>query len=423
VQRFHRLLTWKRARHYSVGIGFIYIFAWCLVLVTGSPPLNSGGEPLGGDYIAFYSAGKVLLAGDGAHLYDHATIVRIQDEALGGLIPRFYDAFRNPPFFALPFAPLALLPLLPSFAVWAVLSFVFLAIALWLLVDLVPSLRRRWRGLVVIVFAFGPVYFGIINGQNSTLALLVYVLIYRSLVRGEDRAAGVWAALGLFKPQLFFLFPLIFLVTRRWRALAAYSLTAAGLALLSFAVVGPDGALGWLRILIDMEQGNALRNAWRMHSLKAFFDQLLPGQSLLSLALYGVVSIALVLVLLRAWSRRPHAAPDLWAFTLLVAVLVDPHLVDYDLTVLVAAGVFAAALPRSVLWLMVLLYPMLVFRAQLPLGDAAVQLSTLVLLSCLYVLRAAAFHSRGWQRHEQDQVSDRDLATTTRLSSASRTSA
>jgi hypothetical protein len=41
------------------------------------------------------------------------------------------------------------------------------------------------------------------------------------LVRDQNGAAGAWAALGLFKPQLFFLFPVLFLVSRRWRALGS----------------------------------------------------------------------------------------------------------------------------------------------------------------------------------------------------------
>ena len=44
-------------------------------------------------------------------MYDHATARRrAADGLLDGRIPGFYDAFRNPPFFALPFVPLAVLP-------------------------------------------------------------------------------------------------------------------------------------------------------------------------------------------------------------------------------------------------------------------------------------------------------------------------
>ena len=231
----------------------------------------------------------------------------------------------------------------------------------------------------------------------------------------------------------------------------------------------------WLRILIEPESGNA--SAWRMASLKSFFDVLLPDQHLLSLGLYAASSLALLFALLRAWSRltsrassRPSSAvssgpsaagtssglsaagassgaspsgtstglsggaslvissrppssaspggfsapwtaqaagsssnasarpslasplPALWAFTSLVAVLVDPHLVDYDLTVLVPAAVIAASLTRHLRWWIVLLYVLTLFRAQLPIGDSAIQLTTVALgVLTLLTWRRAAF--------------------------------
>jgi hypothetical protein len=134
-----------------------------------------------------------------------------------------------------------------------------------------------------------------------------------------------------------------------------------------------------------------------MHSIKSFLDLLLPGQPLFSLALYAACAAALLLLLYRAWREQPDAVAALWPLTSLVAVLVDPHLVDYDLTVLVPAGVLAAAAQPRLRWWIALLYPLLLFRAQLPLGDVSVQLSTLVLLACLGLVWSAAQPSFRWQ--------------------------
>jgi alpha-1,2-mannosyltransferase len=382
MPRLERLLTWKRARAYAFVLGFIYLYAWCLVVFQGRPPLSSADEPIGGDYVAFYTAGRILMEGDGARLYDRATVTAVQDVALDGRMPGFYDAFRNPPFFAAVFAPLSALDLVPSFAVWSLLSLAALLVALRLLCDVVPGMAGRWRGLFLIAFAFGPVYFGLIDGQNSTLSLLLFVLIYRSLLLKHDRLAGALAAVGLFKPQLFFVFPLVFLAARRWRALASYAATALVLAAVSFALVGVTGLQGWLRVLLDMETDNALKNAWRMHSVKGFLDLLLPGQSALALGLYTVATVALLAVLWRAWVQRGELTPHLWVLTSAVIALVDPHLVDYDLTALIPAGVLAAIYLPHLRWLLVALYPLLVFRSQLPLGPSSLQLTTLLLIAC-----------------------------------------
>src|SRR5438105_11195803 len=141
VDRLLTLLTWKRARAYALVLLLLYVVAWLDVLALGSPPLNSSGTPLGGDYIAFHTAGRLLLEGRASELYDHAAVSGVQDALLGGRVPGFYDAFRNPPFYTSLFAPLALLDLLPGFAVFAVLSTACLALALSLLLRNARLLR------------------------------------------------------------------------------------------------------------------------------------------------------------------------------------------------------------------------------------------------------------------------------------------
>jgi hypothetical protein len=259
--------------------------------------------------------------------------------------------------------------------VWAVVSLACLGLAIKLLLDEVPSLRRRWVGVLIFVFAFAPVYFGLIDGENATVSLLLYVLIYRAFARGQDRALGVWAALGLFKPQLFLVFPLVFLITRRWRSLATYALTALVLFAISFAVVGVDGMQAWLRVLVEHESGNALANGWRMASAKSFLDALLPGLNGASLLLYVVVSAGLLVLLWQVWRRPQIDLPVAFVLTCLVAVLIDPHLVDYDLTVLVAAGLIGGALVPRYALLILPVFVVTLLRAQIPIGDAGLQLT------------------------------------------------
>ncbi|MDQ3811897.1 MAG: DUF2029 domain-containing protein, partial [Chloroflexota bacterium] len=376
VTRLDRLLTFRRACTYAALLIAIYASAWLYVVVNGSPPLNSSGEPIGGDYIAFHAAGRLVLSGEGARLYERAAVAAVQDNLLQGQRPGFYDAFRNPPFFALLFAPLSALDLLSGYAVWTVLSVAALGVAVALLVAGEPALRARWRGVAILVLGFAPVYFGLINGQNATLSLLLYVLLYRALRQHQPVRAGVWAALGLFKPQLFVLFPLLFVVRRCWRAIAAYAVVAAVLALVCVGLVGIDGVDSWLRILATQEATNAAANGWRMHSLKSFFDQLLPTHTAAALGLYAALSLALLAMLAHAWSRTEVVDPRLWIVTCLVAVLVDPHLLDYDLTVLVPAGALAAVHVPGLRWWMVLLYPLLIARAQLPVITGTVPLAT-----------------------------------------------
>jgi hypothetical protein len=410
--RLGRLLTWRRARTYAFLLVALYVIAWIDVLLLGTPPLNSGGAPMSGDYIAFQTAARLIVSGRAAQMYDHATVAEVQGTLLGGAIPGFYDAYRNPPFFALIYTPLASLDLIPAFGVWFGLSLACLGLSLKLLLDEVPALRRRWRGLLIFVLAFAPVYFGLIDGENAALSLLLYVLIYRSFRRGQDLALGVWAALGLFKPQLFFIFPLVFLITRRWRALVAYVVTALALLGVSIALVGTDGLQAWARIILEPEGGNALANGWRMASAKALFDSLLPGLGGVSLAAYLAVAVALLAGLSHVWRRPSVNLPVAFALTCLVTVLIDPHLVDYDLSVLVAAGVVASSLvPRYALAILPL-YLVTILRAQIPIGDAAaLQITAPILLALTGLLywqtRHVAAESQGVLEPDGDRPGSR----------------
>jgi hypothetical protein len=74
-----------------------------------------------------------------------------------------------------------------------------------------------------------------------------------------------------------------------------------------------------------------------------------------------------------------------------VAVLIDPHLVDYDLTVLVAAGVIGATLVPRYAVVIVPLFLVTVLRAQIPVGSVGLQLTAPLLL----VLTAWIFWESG----------------------------
>src|SRR5438477_8445418 len=92
--RLDRVLTWKRARTYALVLVALYVVAWVDVLLLGSPPLNSSGTPIGGDYIAFHTAGRLVLSGHAAELYDHSAVSGVEASLLGGRSPNFYDAYR-----------------------------------------------------------------------------------------------------------------------------------------------------------------------------------------------------------------------------------------------------------------------------------------------------------------------------------------
>ena len=87
LRRVDRLLTWKRACVYAVPVIAVFVAAWVYTLIGAQPPLNAQRIPIGGDYIAFHTAGLLLMQGQGAQLYDRALVVATQDDLLHGAAP------------------------------------------------------------------------------------------------------------------------------------------------------------------------------------------------------------------------------------------------------------------------------------------------------------------------------------------------
>lgn len=298
------------------------------------------------DFTIFYTAGKLLREGTGDQVYDVQAQFRIQ-ETLDQKGPSRLATlpYTHPPFEALIFLPLTLLPYVWAFAVWDLVNVVLLAAIVLLLrrslgvLGLVPA----WE-LILGLLAFFPVFACFLQGQDSILQLLLCALGFLALRRRADIAAGCWFALALFKFQ--FIVPLVLLLVlwKRSRILLGFIPVSIGLVLVSAALVG------WKEL--------AIYPAYLLYALKA--PALVPVSTRLMANLRGLVTgwpsmiserlgvalawlVSLVLFILTAiWGRR-SAEPEKLGLqfslaivvSLLTAVHTNAH--DYCLLVLPAA--------------------------------------------------------------------------------------
>jgi alpha-1,2-mannosyltransferase len=193
------------------------------------------------DFSIFYTAGLILRRGEPARMYDDSLQYQVQQEFAPALVmasgrPLPYN---HPPFEAPLYLPFALLPYFTAYLLWGALNFVLLvAIGYLLRPHLVPlsSWLPWWPWIAGI--AFFPVADTLSLGQDSILLLLAYALVFVCLISGNDAWAGVFLGLGLFKFQLVLPFVFILLLRRKWRFVAGFAVSGAGLTLLSAAIVG-----------------------------------------------------------------------------------------------------------------------------------------------------------------------------------------
>jgi hypothetical protein len=151
----------------------------------------------------------------------------------------------------------------------------------------------------------------------------------------------------------------------------------------------------WGRIILGFEPANAAKLAGRMYSLKAFFDVLLPDQTSVALGLSLICSLVVVGVMIRVWRVPDALGQDLalrWVLTMLAALLVDPHLLDYDLTVLVLPGLLIVSALSEAPWWIVSLFVLTAIDLPLSAGPVNLQLGAVLL---------AAFACRIWWRLER----------------------
>src|SRR5947207_874180 len=169
-----RLLGSGRGRYgvlLAAAVGAAVWIAWLVSLATGPGLLDRAGNVKGGDFVLFYAAGKIVAAHQTDHLYDPDLQEQIEHGLTGERSGR--HGLINPPFFALPFVPLAALPYLAAFALWSALGIALLMGTLRLVgrLDAAP-----W------VLAFVPVWAAISYGQNSLLSLFILAAAALALV-------------------------------------------------------------------------------------------------------------------------------------------------------------------------------------------------------------------------------------------------
>jgi Glycosyltransferase family 87 len=282
------------------------------------------------DFLDLYTGATLALHGDFARLDDYReqlqTEQAIAPDAKRPLIP-----FMRPPFYAVALAPLALLPFRTAFVVWLAIQIVLLAVCWWV------AYRRFGPNAVILSAFFLLPGLGIAHGQDAVFVLLPLMLGYLELERGRDLAAGALIGLTLFKFHLFPFIPVLFLLHRRWRALAGYTAVGAALAGAWLALSSP---LAYWRLIFDPRVVRA-----------ATPDLFLNADAIP--ANFGVGSLAITLVLMAVVAglvlvaTGREACPTAFAAAVAGSLAFTPHVYKYDGTALLLPFLLGAFASQS----------------------------------------------------------------------------
>jgi hypothetical protein len=310
----------------------------CLVVVygffLGSPGvLDRSGNLKGPDFLQFFVSGRAVLQGQPQVLYDpdahYALALRLVPDAAA---IRYFPVY--PPHVALLFAPFAAVGYLPALALWSLVTVALYAACCCVFLRACPALVP-YRVTVAVAAAGFPAFFNVVtHGQNSVLALAAFTAAFAALNNGRRFLAGVSIGLLLYKPQLGLAAACTLVLCGEWRMVTGAVTSVVGQVAATWALLGSDVVVAYTRVVARFGEMSAVLDVkpYQMHSLRAFWELLIPSHSAASVA-YVATSCAVVLGTCVVW-RSCAAASVRYSALLLATALINPHLYVYDLVVI-----------------------------------------------------------------------------------------
>jgi len=303
------------------------------------------------DFIIYYTAAQMAKSHALGRLYDLNLQIEFQNRILNDLQSpvRFTDdllPYNHPPFEILWFIPLAGLPYLSAFSIWVLWSVLCFAFGILLLIHSAEGLHNaNLNWLYLLSFLYLPLVGTLLQGQDSAMLFLFWVLAYRSLKRSREVWAGFWLSLLLQKFQILLPIVLVLLGKKRWRAMGGFLGGSLVLLLISWALVGASGLESYIRLLKEMSGWVGHKGIYpsQMHNLRGqIYSLWYEGHPLFANILTIGASLALLAVLLRCWNGKwdPGRPEFDLRFSLLVitSLLVSPHLNFHDISLMLLPG-------------------------------------------------------------------------------------
>ncbi|HXS74892.1 MAG TPA: glycosyltransferase family 87 protein [Terracidiphilus sp.] len=335
VRGFAADLTRKRVRGHAVLLGVVLWGAYAINIAT--PGIKDReGQLKGADFLHFYVLGNIARMHDASLLYDAPRQAALGAKLIHGDPGETYLPVYGPQY-SLVFSPLAALPYGWAAAVWMLGSALVYLLCCTLIVKVCPRVREDRTSILILAAAFPGFFYMVASGQNSILALVAFTTAFFCFRAKLPLLAGMALGVLMYKPQFGVMAAALFVLTLEWRVIAGALITGVGQLIAAASYYG-NGALDayFAQLKRINQSASALEpHLDRMHSLRAFWQQLLPWNGI-AFAIYALCAIFVIAI--TVWCWRSRAPIELrYAVFVLGSVLVDPHLTDYDLVMLMPA--------------------------------------------------------------------------------------
>ncbi|MCC7009939.1 MAG: DUF2029 domain-containing protein [Acidobacteria bacterium] len=329
----------REARHHATILACVSAVLVVVLFAATPGRRDLFGYLKGADFVHFYALGAAALTRDADRVYDAERLHRLQVD----LVPESADVWYPsvyPPQTSLIFAPLATLPYGLALLTWSLTT---LSVYAW-------AVRAAWRRVraalpdaVLVAMAaagFPPFVNLLVTGQTTALVLGAFVLGWRALVASRPFLAGLAFGLLAVKPQFGVVLAFVLLLRGELVILAGALVSIAAQAALAAAVFGTGvferyaHAFGDPSVVLSQLESHPAQ----VHSLRAVTSLLPAWMGWPAQIAVSAVAIGLAV---RCWRRREPGAS--LGVVLLATLLVSPHALLYDATILVPAYVWLGA--------------------------------------------------------------------------------
>jgi hypothetical protein len=320
--------------------------------VPSSLPTNS-------DFDAIYFTDLALV--HGINIYDIQQITQLAAEQMNVSVDRlFLPRFPYPPWYALATFYLGFLPIQGAATLWFELNLLMLFSSVWLLTRNWPP-RSRLISFPLALFLL-PVIGTLSVGQYDFPILLGAALMIYGLRVSNIALTTLSASLLTFKPHvggLILLAALIHLFLRRDRfgRVALASILEAVVMLFAIGFIADRAwPIHYLNLLLSYRNEGNVTSCSECASLPILLARALLGQSSLAIAiLIGAVLVISFLILIAIIRPPLWRTPPTWlAAVVLITLLVNPYLYNYDfMLLLIPLFVCAAQSPSPAEWILI----------------------------------------------------------------------
>jgi len=344
----HSFLNAKRIRDYPRLMLLTIIVILIINLAFHRGWIGSLGQLVGGDFIMFYTTG-IIYKTNPSNIYNYDEQLRIQQSLveptkLGGLNP-----FMNPPYTALLYSVLTLIPLPWSLLTWTCLTILFCVASTIIIAPLIPdklaSSGLSKKQVLILILSFFPFAEGLLAGQNHGLTLLCVIGIFICAYKKRWMLSGAFAGILIYKPQLILGVLIIWAISKNIKALAGFLVVCFIWAGSFLLLNGLSPYFEYLHIsqmfmLLPYTEGFP---GYIIITLYGLLTSILPESIAPAIQLISqiVFVLALILVACLAYRQRQNEILPLMALGIAVPLAFSPYVQLHDLLL---------AVPIFVIW-------------------------------------------------------------------------